>query len=333
LLSFAQGAIEQHATRSLARTPYRDFFAASDTQLRQLEQFQLSLGRRNELDLTQVRLSDAGAERGRQSFLTGPARDCNACHSNAGANTLVTDLRDNSVTADNMSFDTGSERARLPVLSELGVPFDGGFGRKSFDADGDGKPDAFGNGLFNVQPLIEAADTGPFFHTNAFATLEEAIAFYATDTFGSSPAGSVALEGSQAGPMPLTAQDVLDLGRFLRVLNAAFNCQIALTRLQAAWQISDAFGNRFISIQRGLLELAQLEMQDALDVLGDVPELDTPARRQLLEADRELDRARRSLNQEERRRRTRAALLSVASADASLGTGMRYQIGEGALMF
>jgi cytochrome c peroxidase len=48
---------------------------------------------------------------------------------------------------------------------------------------GDGR----GDGTFNTPPVIEAADTPPFFHNNAVATLEEAVAFYTTDTFNDSP--------------------------------------------------------------------------------------------------------------------------------------------------
>ena len=42
----------------------------------------------------------------------------------------------------------------------------------------------------NTPPLIEAADTPPFFHNNSAATLEDAVAFYTSDTFHNSIAGA-----------------------------------------------------------------------------------------------------------------------------------------------
>ncbi len=54
--------------------------------------------------------------------------------------------------------------------------------------DGFGIP---GDGTFNTPPLVEAADTGPFFHNNARATIEQAVAFYNSDAFNNSPSGQV----------------------------------------------------------------------------------------------------------------------------------------------
>src|SRR5207249_736738 len=78
----------------------------------------------------------------------------------------------------NANFNTGVET--LPdqpadLTGEL-VPPDDGFG----------KP---GDGTFNTPPLVEAADTGPFFHNNAIETIEGAVAFYDGESFNNSPAG------------------------------------------------------------------------------------------------------------------------------------------------
>ncbi len=40
------------------------------------------------------------------------------------------------------------------------------------------QPFLLGDGSFNVQPVIEAADTWPNFHNNARTTIEDAVAFY-----------------------------------------------------------------------------------------------------------------------------------------------------------
>src|SRR5678816_490194 len=112
---------------------------------------------------------------------------------------------------------TGVESARNAELANF--PHDGGFGTTA-QADG-----SFGDGTFNAPPLIEAADTGPFFHTavtisgasahnTAVATtIEEAIAFYDSPAFNNSPSG-------QAVPINLTAAEIDNIGRFLRGVNA-----------------------------------------------------------------------------------------------------------------
>ncbi|MBX3428158.1 MAG: hypothetical protein AB7Q23_16880 [Hyphomonadaceae bacterium] len=62
---------------------------------------------------------------------------------------------------------------------------------------------------FNTLPLVEAVDTGPFFHNNALATIEEAVAFYNTPAVNNSPAG-------QAGPISLTDVEINEIAAFLR---------------------------------------------------------------------------------------------------------------------
>ena len=99
---------------------------------------------------------------GQEIFLDDSLGKCNVCHFNAGANA------DRSVfgsSNDNRNFNTGVENLDHPAnRTGLEVPPDDGFG-------------APGNGEFNTPPLVEAADTGPFFHNNAVATIEEAVAF------------------------------------------------------------------------------------------------------------------------------------------------------------
>src|SRR5258707_10308351 len=62
-------------------------------------------------------------------------------------------------------------------------PRDGGFGRAPNPRGG------FGNGRFNTPVVIESADTGPFFHNNSAATIEEAVAFYNSNAFNNSEVG------------------------------------------------------------------------------------------------------------------------------------------------
>ena len=182
LKDFQTGAIFQHYTKSLDRVENTDFIQATEDELTAIDDFLKTIGRSNELDLATVSLTDSGANTGRTTFI---GSRCNACHRNAGANVA---------SGVNNNFDTGVERVRIATLDAQGIPFDGGFGGGglasfNFDANGDGTLDSFGNGQFNTPPLIEAADTGPFFHTNAFETIEDAVAFYNTPAFNNSPAG------------------------------------------------------------------------------------------------------------------------------------------------
>jgi hypothetical protein len=190
-----------------------------------------------------------------------------------------------------------------------------------------------GRGTFSSHPLIEAVDNGPFFHTHGAAEIEDAIRYYSGPVFGTSPSGRLGPPGIPGGAIVLTDAEVNDVGRLLRVLNAAFNLQLALPRVLSAHQIAEAYGNRYISIQRGLLELARIEMGDALDVLGAVSNLDTDAQDLILSADRSLRRATRSLYRHERAEQARRALLSLSEANRALGTGLDFVIGEGTLMF
>jgi cytochrome c peroxidase len=238
LRDFQTGAIVQHYPKTLNRVPGRDFRFADPGELDRIDRFMRELGRTNELDLTLVRMSDARAEAGRQAFL---AVGCNACHGNAGANATFGG-------GGNRNFNTGVESARNAGIARF--PRDGGFG-----SDDQSPLGGFGDDTFNTPPLVEAADTGPFFHTDITVvgasahngtpatTIEQAIAFYDTPAFNSSLSG-------RAVPINLDATQIEDIGRFLRGINASFNVQMALKRVNAAATILRRFGNAELAIQR-----------------------------------------------------------------------------------
>src|SRR6185312_8708335 len=133
---FQSGAVTQHYTKSLNRTPGVDFVLPTDEQLNDIEKFILSVGRTRDLVLTDVHLTDSGAETGRTLYL---ANRCNGCHANAGAN---------NAAGVNRNFDTGIENVRPARLNDLNIPRDGGFGTAAafnHDSNGDGILDSFGN--------------------------------------------------------------------------------------------------------------------------------------------------------------------------------------------
>lgn len=327
LRDFQTGAVVQHYTKSQNRTVGTDFVLPTSDELDKIVTFTSTVGRSNELTLANLTLSDGGAETGRLTFLT-PANRCNGCHGNAGANVAA---------GFNRNFNTGVERARVADLNTQGIPFDGGFGGPgvtsfNFDADGDGILDSYGNGTFNTPPLIEAADTGPFFHTNAFTTIESAITFYTTSAFSTSPAGA-------GGAIVLSATDIANLGRFLRVLNAAFNCQMALARINADIAIIGGYHNHARDIQQQLAALALAEVNDALADLSGVASLNVAAQISLTGAQASLQTASTDASHVHRLSAAQAALAAVSAANDSLSgspagvAALSFTMGAGTLMF
>ena len=329
LRMFPLGATIQHLTKSLARTPGTDFVAPTDDELDAMEAFMMSSGRLNELTLANVTLSDAAAQAGKVRFVAADAR-CNTCHANAGANVG---------NGQNRNFDTGVERSPDPSQTTEAHPRDGGFGVAARDCDANGSNDCFGDGTFNSTPLIEAADTEPFFHNNSAATIEDAVAFYTTSAFANSPAG--------AGiAIPLSLADIDNIGKFLRVINAAFNNAISIQRNQAAlvlldqWiavcgdngSLSCANGVQVMSTVESLLELSNVEGRDAMQVLDDkglYPEAEKDLKRAISanHSAISVQKARQKLKFVER------ALEDLQSAKARYGTGLNFTLGEGNLLF
>jgi mono/diheme cytochrome c family protein len=321
LRDFQTGAITQHYTNSLARVVGEDFRLADDGELDRIAAFQRQIGRTNELALADVVMSDARAEAGRTKFLTV---GCNVCHTNAGANAIFGG-------GGNRNFNTGIESSRNPALAAF--PHDGGFGTTPANPDG-----SFGNGTFNTPPLIEAADTGPFFHTavsitgasahntDTATTIEEAIAFYDSPAFNNSPSGRVA-------PIDLTADEIDNIGRFLRGLNATFNAALAIKRLDAATALVTRFHNANLDTQRELLRLANAEVADAIKVLAGVPNLDTESLASLIGARVLVDQARATGSELQRTLEIALARSLVSLASTKVGTNLIYQIGDGTVMF
>lgn len=327
LRDFLTGAVTQHYPKTLARNPGVDFRLPTSSELDLVLAFQLSLGRTNELDLTQVNLFDSDANEGRRAFLDPQRGRCNVCHANAGANFADTGL--------NRNFNTGVGRA--PVFTN---PFDGGFGgqglaQPNFDTFGRGVLDAFGDGTFNTPPLIEAADTAPFFHTNAFFPLEAAVGFYNLPFFANSPAG-LELQARFGTPIAFSNDDLVKIARFLRALNAAFNLDIAKQRLRAALTLVNQFHDQRADIQSGLAELAEVEIDDALTDITDtpvVPPLYPIAQDRIGLAKSEIAAALSAATFAQRAGHLSNAVSRVENARDQFGANVGFQLGQGNLMF
>ncbi len=244
LRSFAVGAVIQHFTKTLNRIPGVDFRLPTEPELDALEAFMLSLGRQQDLSLP-LTLKGTVPQRGQEIFLDNRLGKCNLCHVNAGATANF-----GGGSLGNANFNTGVEN--LPDqpadLSRQRVPPDDGFGIP-------------GNGTFNTPPLVEAADTGPFFHNNAVETIEGAVAFYDGEAFNNSPSGR-ALAGTDPNGVGirLDATQVVAVAAFLRVLNALENIRQAIDLLEAS--LAGDSGRL-----KALLRRAVRETEDSVQVL------------------------------------------------------------------
>jgi len=270
LRSFATGAVIQHFTRTLNRVPGVDFRLPTADELDALEAFQLSLGRQADLALP-LPLRGTVAKRGQEIFLDNRLGKCNVCHGNAGANLAP---------GNNANFNTGVED--LPDqparLTGEKVPRDDGFGRP-------------GDGTFNTPPLVEAADTGPFFHNNSIETIEGAVSFYNGQSFNNSPSGRFLASTDPNGiGIRLDATQVVAVAAFLRVINALENIRQSIELLER----SESLGSFERPEADRLLRLAVAETGDSIRVLEDGG-LHPQAVAQLVEARQLADRATKSV--------------------------------------
>ena len=210
---------------------------------------------------------------------------CILCHFNAGAGDFVEGALfggnndpGTGTAPTNSNFDTGIEdqpfRPATLLVPPQNIPPDGGFGRDPIFRNG--KFLGFGNAnvnspvppadlnkrTFNTPVLVEAADTGPFFHDNSITTIEGAVEFYNSDSFNNSPIGQNIknLDPSGMG-IHLEATEVEAVAAFLRVINVLENIRSSIdleTRAKSATSFSQA---------QELLKLILSELDDAIEVL------------------------------------------------------------------
>lgn len=140
------------------------------------------------------------------------------------------------------------------------MAYDGGFGTEAAycGSDAGDTPNCFGDGRFSTPPLIEAADTAPYFHNNAVSTLEEAIAAYNSDAFNTSPGSNS--KGTDRR-IKLDSTQVVAIASFLRSINALENMRMSDQLSNQAKQINDS------ATARDLVKLAKEENLDAVQVL------------------------------------------------------------------
>jgi cytochrome c peroxidase len=247
LREFAIGPVIQHFPKTLNREPGVDFRMPTELELDALLAFQLSLGRQGELNLAEMSFRSPVVERGKELFDSkeeGTGK-CKGCHNNAGANS--------STTLKNGNRDTGVENLHdQPArLVEPTIPCEGGFGTEPL-CNGD-ICCGFGEGTFNITTVVEAADTPPFFHNNSVNTIEEAVAFYNSDAFNTSPA-------SENRKIHLETTQVVAVAAFCRAINALENIRNSNKLDFDAKKAKIPEGKRILAI-------AISETEDAIEVL------------------------------------------------------------------
>jgi hypothetical protein len=231
-----------------------------------------------------------------------PAGKCALCHENAGATLNVrafTELFNGlgvplPTLTGNANFATGvNDLQALPgdIFDRARNPRDGGFGLVPHDnrtplPQNGNRPCANGRGGFgvvtlpggvlppglceedfNTPPLIEAADTPPFFHNNAVNTIEAAAAFYNDNAFNNSVGGQLLQALDTNGiSVSLDTTQISAIAAFLRVLNALENIRQARETVDGA--IVALLTNSIADVDT-LLNNARAETEDALIVLQD----------------------------------------------------------------
>ena len=233
--------------------------------------YQLALGRQEDFDLPALELRSALASTGKALFMDSgnlfePGhKNCNACHFNGGGTAALTLDPTDAVfrvwtAVPWIEHRQSDEREQIPLA--LTLPRDGGFGQVPtvFGSFGntDDLPPPFGHfeiEEFNSPPVVESADTGPFFHNHTVADLESAVAFYGSAAFKASLVPTlIPIDISEDPNDP----EVLAIAAFLRVLNALENIRSA---------IDVAERGRTITAVADRLDLARLSLAETVDAL------------------------------------------------------------------
>jgi carbohydrate binding protein with CBM35 domain len=341
LRSFLDGAINQHFTKTLNRVPGVDFRAATDLERDTVESFQLALGRQNELNLANVNFALPLAQDGKGRFLDPAQGRCGVCHANAGANFVK--------SGRNRNFNNGA-----PISQSFGrlvnyfgpgqdlTMVDGGFGGSTLtapnvDPTGIGFFDGFGDGNFNVPPLVEAADTAPFFHSNAqvgsfFQSPMERIVFFYGTSFQFSKGAQFLDSQPEFGPGDINATTTGGIPQMLVVLNAVFNIDLARQRLQAAETLATDLHAIRADVQAQLMLLAGEEIEDAIRVLREqsIHQTQQDTLQSILN---QVRTANAGALWSTRRSLITTALANLNAVRPQFGSNFDYQLGAGTLMY
>jgi Carbohydrate binding module (family 6) len=336
LRSFLDGAIKQHFTKRLVRTPGVDFRLPNDFERDVVESFQLTLGRQNELDLAAVRFADANEEIGRTNFLDPQKARCGVCHANAGANYVKSGKNRNfNNGSTNNSATLGRDPSRN--LEALG---DRGFGL-GFNATGFTLP-GYGDGNFSVPSLVEAADTGPWFHSNGSmgTSFNDAMQVVVARTYANDvnvfreSSGAKFLETiPEFGPTNITTETTAGVIQMVVVLNVVFNIDLARQRLAAAATLAADLRQVRADVQAKLMLLAGEEVEDAIRVMTTNNVGHEAERASLQSILNQVRQADANASWSTRRSQILSAIAALDAVRPRFGSNFNYQLGVGTLMY
>ena len=172
LRTFSTGAVVQHFPRSLSRRDDGsdpDFRLPTPRELEALEAFMLAQqfppgDDPNKFDLARF-ATTAAQRKGREDF---QVFGCESCHGGPTLSRTTVSIQGKPVDT-NASFDTGSFDPSLPCEPDPGVA-------------------PCGSREFSTPQLFNLPSLGPYFHDGSAQTLAEAVGFYRSAAFGTSPA-------------------------------------------------------------------------------------------------------------------------------------------------
>lgn len=189
LQAFTRNAVVQHFPKTLKRQPGVDFREPTPHELDALAAFMesLMLPPDNNFALERL-LRTAAQQRGRELFF-GTAAKCAQCH--------------------------GGQQA----LSDASALLSGGGGNRAFDTVvTKQQPDPIlqqreRERRFSTPQLFGVRHTAPFFHDNSALTLKDAVTFYNSQEFNTSPAAQ------EVGTIALSSNQIDDLVAFMEALS------------------------------------------------------------------------------------------------------------------
>jgi cytochrome c peroxidase len=195
LRTFSMGAVVQHFPKTLARQPGVDFRLPTAQELAALEAFMQSIALPADQNFELSRFVSTVAQRRGSDLFFGTAR-CFNCHNGPVLADAIP-----AHGGGNRNFNTGVVNLRINLENRPENPGGGPLPQEMGGAR-----------LFNTPPLIGVARTAPFFHDSSAATLREAVAFYDSVEFKSSPGGHL------VGEVALPPGQIDDLTAFLEGL-------------------------------------------------------------------------------------------------------------------
>ena len=196
LRTFSMGAVAQHFPKTLARQAGVDFRLPTAEELDALEAFMNTIHFPDDGgDFTLARFVSTVPQRRGSDLYFGTAK-CFNCHTG----TMLADAVP-ALGGGNRNFNTGVANLRINLEDR---PENPGGGALPLEAGGARE--------FNTPPLMGVAGTAPFFHDSSVQTLREAVAFYDSAEFATSPGGAL------VGAISLTPAQVDDITAFLESL-------------------------------------------------------------------------------------------------------------------